>query len=275
MAPQSTALSSTLPPTCREHSHILHPQDLHLDAGIHTLTVDFTPDDTATYENTSATVDLIVDKLTPSITWSDPASITYGTALDATQLNATADVVPEPLVYFPTEGTILDAGTDHALQVSIPESENYTAGSATVYIDVNPAPLTITANDAERTAGTSNPIFTATYTGFMNGDAAIDTPPVLATIADETSVPGDYPITVTSAADNNYSITEVSGTLDVTAKQTPSINWPTPANISYGTTLDSTQLNATSSVSGAFTYSPRHRLDARRGHPFSNRKLCP
>src|SRR5262249_216131 len=40
------------------------------------------------------------------------------------------------------------------------------------------------------------------------------------------------------------------------AKATPTITWPAPAGITYGTALSSTQLNATASVPGTFAYSP-------------------
>ena len=39
------------------------------------------------------------------------------------------------------------------------------------------------------------------------------------------------------------------------SKATPILTWPTPAGITYGTTLSSTQLNATASAFGTFTYS--------------------
>jgi hypothetical protein len=39
-------------------------------------------------------------------------------------------------------------------------------------------------------------------------------------------------------------------------KATPIITWATPAAITYGTTLSSTQLNATASVPGTFIYNP-------------------
>jgi len=41
-----------------------------------------------------------------------------------------------------------------------------------------------------------------------------------------------------------------------TAKGTPNITWASPTSITYGTPLSATQLNATSSVAGTFTYSP-------------------
>jgi uncharacterized repeat protein (TIGR03803 family) len=39
-------------------------------------------------------------------------------------------------------------------------------------------------------------------------------------------------------------------------KSVPSINWGNPIEITYGTTLSSTQLNATSSITGTFIYTP-------------------
>jgi hypothetical protein len=42
----------------------------------------------------------------------------------------------------------------------------------------------------------------------------------------------------------------------IVQKRTPSIQWPAPAGISYGTALGSAQFSATSSTPGSFTYSP-------------------
>lgn len=60
---------------------------------------------------------------------------------------------------------------------------------------------------------------------------------------------------------NNLATTENIGgwCIDLTvniAKTTPTITWPTPAAISYGTRLSATQLNATANVAGTFVYSP-------------------
>ncbi|MHB8653746.1 MAG: hypothetical protein ACYDA9_07695 [Terriglobia bacterium] len=48
--------------------------------------------------------------ITPSVTWATPAAIKYGTALNSTQLNATASVAGS-FSYSPAAGTILSAGT--------------------------------------------------------------------------------------------------------------------------------------------------------------------
>ena len=74
-----------------------------------TLSVTFTPTDTTNYTTATANVPITVTKATPSITWPTPATIVYGTALSATQLNATASV-PGTFVYTPAAGTVLPAG---------------------------------------------------------------------------------------------------------------------------------------------------------------------
>ena len=226
-----------------------------LDAGFHTLTATFTPTDAVTYASTSATATLIVDKATPTINWSAPAAITYGTGLGGTQLNAST-AAPGTLGYTPPTGTILNVGTAQQLSVALPESANYLAANAMVTIDVDPAPLTITADDKQREVGQANPPLTASYSGFVNGDSAIATPPTLSTTADGSSVAGSYPITVTGGSDPSYAVSRVDGTLTVTAQQVPTITWSNPATITFGTALDGTQLNATASVPGTFTYSP-------------------
>jgi hypothetical protein len=42
----------------------------------------------------------------------------------------------------------------------------------------------------------------------------------------------------------------------IVTKTTPTITWNNPANINYGTSLSTTQLNATASVTGTFLYTP-------------------
>ena len=63
-----------------------------LDAGTHTLTATFTPDDTAHWSSATKTTTLVVGKASTSISWTSPAAVVYGTALGAAQLNATASV---------------------------------------------------------------------------------------------------------------------------------------------------------------------------------------
>jgi RHS repeat-associated protein len=154
--------------------------------GTQTLSVTFTPTDTTDYNSATATATLTVNKATPAINWATPGAITYGTALSATQLNATASVAGT-FAYSPASGTVPTAGT----QV-----------------------LSVT--------------FTPTDTTDYNSVTAIVT------------------LTVNSAQ---------------SGQETPDISWLTPAAISYGTALSSTQLNASASyngtvVPGTFEYTP-------------------
>ena len=55
-----------------------------------------------------------MNKATPAIAWATPAAITYGTALDSTQLDATANVQGS-FTYAPAAGTVLGAGRPGAL----------------------------------------------------------------------------------------------------------------------------------------------------------------
>jgi len=155
----------------------------------------------------------------PSITWSNAAPITYGTALNASQLNATANVAGV-FAYTPPSGTILAAGNAQTLSVIFTpnDSVNYTTAQASVSINVTRAPLTVTAANKSKVYGAANPALSASYIGFVNGDtsASLDAPVNLTTTAVTGSAVGDYPITATGAADVNYLVSHVNGLLSVT-----------------------------------------------------------
>ena len=63
-----------------------------LGAGDHVLSVTFAPDDAANWNGSSALVPFTVIKASSIVSWNNPADIVYGTALGASQLNATANV---------------------------------------------------------------------------------------------------------------------------------------------------------------------------------------
>ena len=80
-----------------------------LGGGERALSVTFTPTDTTDYATTTDTAYINVAPASPTITWADPADSTYGTALSATQLDATASVVGT-FLYTPAAGTVLGTG---------------------------------------------------------------------------------------------------------------------------------------------------------------------
>jgi|GEM_PF-2619400 len=68
---------------------------------------------------------------------------------------------------------------------------------------------------------------------------------------------GTRDITATFTPTDTAYYNTVSRTVSMTVtKATPVITWGTPAAITYGTALSSTQLNATANVAGTFTYNP-------------------
>ena len=92
----------------------------------------------------SATAVINVSQATPTISWSNPANIVYGTALGGTQLDATASVAGT-FTYTPAAGTVLGAGDDQTLSVSFAPTDttDYTTASATATINVLQATPTI------------------------------------------------------------------------------------------------------------------------------------
>ena len=77
----------------------------------------------------------------PIITWANPGPISYGTALSAAQLNATANVLGG-FVYTPTNGVILPLGTNLLSVLFTPSDTNdYLTVAASVSLVVQPGPL--------------------------------------------------------------------------------------------------------------------------------------
>jgi titin len=83
---------------------------------------------------------------TPAITWANPADIMSGTALSATQLDATANV-PGGFSYSPGLGTVLGIGPNQTLSATFTPTDatDYNSASASVTINVQETPsLTVT-----------------------------------------------------------------------------------------------------------------------------------
>ncbi len=123
---------------------------------------------------------------------------------------------------------------------------NYQPGILTV----NPAALTVTADDQTRMYGLTNPVLTASYNGFTNneGTNVLNGSPALNTTANSGSIVGDYPIMITPGTLNstNYSFLFKDGTLTVTAAPAPvilsvgltnqviTVTWSSIAGVPYG-----------------------------------------
>ena len=77
-----------------------------LSAGSQTLSVTFVPTDTTDYNNSTASVTLTVNQVTPTVTWATPAAISYGTALSETLIPAgiIERVAGNPYGVYPGDG---------------------------------------------------------------------------------------------------------------------------------------------------------------------------
>ena len=161
--------------------------------------------------NGAAMIDALVPGLspiTPTVAWTNPAAIVYGAALSATHLNATANV-PGTFAYDPADGVVLTTGTDVLSLVFTPDDTfDYNSVTTSVTQVVMPAQLTVTANNAVKVYGESNPVFTASYGGFVNGESTnvLSGSPSLSTTA----------TTFSSVAGSPYEIVAAAGTLSAT-----------------------------------------------------------
>jgi hypothetical protein len=116
--------------------------------------------------------------------------------------------------------TVVGAG-----QVTITATQagntTYAPETATKPFIVNPAPLTITPNNAQMAYGSSSlPAFSYTASGFVNNDntSVLSGTPVYSTTATASSAPGQYPIQIAQGTlfAQNYSFVLKPGTLTVT-----------------------------------------------------------
>ncbi len=208
-------------------------KDVQLQTSVVGQTITFTPQATATYGETPITLTATGggsgNQVTFSVT-SGPATLTGNTL------------------------TITGAGTI-VVKASQAGNSNYTAApDVTASIVVAKASLTITAVAKNKTYGASDPALTYTTSGLVSPDTM--TGSLTRTTGEAV---GNYPITqgtVTVSASGNYTISYTGANL-IIGKTTPAITWSTPADITYGTVLSGTQLNATSGgVAGAFVYTP-------------------
>jgi hypothetical protein len=230
-------------------------------AGTYTVQATYSGD--SNYNGATGSTVLTITTSTPVLTWATPAAITYGTALSATQLNASSSGLAGTFAYTPAAGTILAAGSQ-TLSVTFTPTDlvDYTVQTATVTLLVNKAALTVTPNPASRLYGVANPVFTGSITGVVAGDNITATYASGATAATTVGVysSGVNAIAATPSDPGsklgNYTLTQNLGTLTITQTSTV-LSWATPAAITYGTPLSATQLDATSGgVAGTFVYTP-------------------
>jgi len=200
-----------------------------------TATDTVTPSITGTSGAVNAAVNSTTTSLAPSA-----ATVTYGAAQTFTAtVTAGASPVTTGAVTFTdtTTSTVLAANValnaggqairtftlaagPHVIQSTYNGAGVYSSSSNTASVTVNKAVLTVTANDAIISTGSPLPAFSATITGFVNGDtaAALSGSPSFSTTATAAPPAGSYVITPSAGtlAAANYSFAFVNGRLLVT-----------------------------------------------------------
>ncbi len=129
--------SAQIPPTANTGPLI---STLDSSVGTHTFTV--IAQDLVGNANPGNSVTYTVSKATPTVTWTTPAAIPYGTALSNTQLDATASVAGT-FLYTPAAGAVLSAGIQ-TLSVTFTPSDavDYSSVTKTVSLLINQATTT-------------------------------------------------------------------------------------------------------------------------------------
>jgi len=197
--------------------------------GADKLTVKFTPSDTTAYTTQTLSVDLTVNKATPTITWPAPAPITAGTALSATQLNATASVGGS-FTYTPAKKTIPAAGIDTLSVTFTPSNtDRYNSATASISLTVNQLIPTITwPTPAPIVSGT------ALSTTQLNATASVPGTFLYSPAAGSTPAVGTDTLTVTFTPTNTATYATITSTVSLVV--TAPIN-PLLTNIDVGATV--------------------------------------
>jgi hypothetical protein len=187
---------------------------------------------TTGYLASSAQQTVTIAKATPTITWSNPADITYGTALNATQLNATASVAGT-FTYTPASGTVLAFGSNQNLHVDFTPTDtaDYNNASTDVKINVDKKSLTpsITADNKDYDGSIAATIH-CTLTGVLAGDTANVSCSGTGSFADANAGSGktvrSSDLTLSGSASGNYQLSTTTATTTATINKksvTPAI----------------------------------------------------
>ncbi|SIT81180.1 MBG domain-containing protein [Pontibacter indicus] len=187
-----------------------------INAGEHTNAVTAMFGGDATYSESSNTANLSVNKADQTITWNNPAYITYGTALSATQLSASA-LENAVLTYSPSAGIVLNAGNNQTITVTAAETNNYKTATATVKINVTKATpsVSLEVGGPYTYDGAGKSVTIAQVTGVNGADlgAAIVTYKQSETTVVSPVNAGSYDVLAAFTGNDNYEEATVKGTL--------------------------------------------------------------
>jgi hypothetical protein len=194
-----------------------------LSAGVHTLQVVFTPTDATKFTTQSMTRQITVNKATLTVK-ANPQSKVYGTPDPAFTFTATGFVNGD------TEASALSGALDREIGSNVGKyainigtlrtSGNYTGSFTGALLDITPAPLSITANDATKIYGQPTTFAGTEFTanGLQPVGDTMSTVTRTSAGAGAGAAAGVYGIVPSAALGTglgNYTITYANGTLTV------------------------------------------------------------
>jgi hypothetical protein len=188
------------------------------NAGDYTVLVSY--GGSANYAARSASTWLMIGKAYAQLSYDPAPSLVYGQPLGPAQLIATANV-PGTFTYSPAAGTVPHRGESGSIHVQATftpnDTTNYYGGNVWRWVGVLPVVLAVKADDAVKAFGAPLPVFTASFSGFVNGDtpASLTGALAFATTATDQSPVGTYPITVGGLSSNDYIVAPIAGVLTV------------------------------------------------------------
>jgi hypothetical protein len=191
------------------------------------------------------TVQLTIEKATPTLVWPSPSPISYGTPLSTTQLNATEkNSVTGVFSYSPASGVKLNSGASQTLSTTFTPtaSNNYNTVSTTTKITINKATPTINwTTPSPISYGT--PLSTTQLNASVQGaiPGVLEYLPAIGTVLSG----GSKQLQVTFTPQDLLNYNKATRTVSILVNPaTPVITWPTITSITYGTLVGATQLNA-------------------------------
>ena len=249
-----TALSGTLlnATSTVEGSYVYSPAaGTVLGAGSQILSVTFNPTDTTDYTSATGTVNILVNKATPTVTWPTATAITTGQTLASSTLNGGSAVSPITSAAvagsfaITTPSTAPTATASQNVTFTPTDTTDYASVTGNVSVQVNPATPTMTKWPTATTITYGQTLVSSMLSGGLAsvaGTFAFTTPstaPAAGTVLQSVTF---------TPTDSGY--TTVTGTVSVQVnKATPTVAWPTAGAITAGQTLASSTLNGGSAVS--------------------------
>jgi hypothetical protein len=196
--------------------------------------------------------------ITPAIlaVLADSKAILYGGTLPALTASYSGFVNGDTAASLTTQPTLSTTATAHshagsyAITVGGAADPDYTIFDLNGTLTIIPAPLAIIADSKGMVYGGTLPALTASYSGFVNGDtpASLSTAPTLSTTATAHSHAGSYAVTISGAADPDYTILYLNGTLTISSA--PLLIIADSKSMTYGGTLPALTASYSGFVNG-------------------------